>query len=93
MSLLEVRNLEAWYGSTQALFGLNFALEAGGNLRTTLVVEAESSTGQISPGRGGGLVGLAAVLGGPPGEAAALTIESGVLRLGGALLTNERLIR
>jgi len=70
-----------------------FALEAGGNLRTTLVVEAESSTGQISPGRGGGLVGLAAVLGGPPGEAAALTIESGVLRLGGALLTNERLIR
>jgi branched-chain amino acid transport system ATP-binding protein len=30
MSLLEVRNLEAWYGSTQALFGLNFALETGG---------------------------------------------------------------
>jgi branched-chain amino acid transport system ATP-binding protein len=25
-----VRNLEAWYGSTQALFGLNFALETGG---------------------------------------------------------------
>jgi len=30
MPLLEVVQLEAWYGSTQVLFGLTFALETGG---------------------------------------------------------------
>lgn len=30
MKLLEVNNLNAWYGSTQALFGVNFALDKGG---------------------------------------------------------------
>lgn len=30
MKLLEVKNLNAWYGNTQALFGINFELEKGG---------------------------------------------------------------
>jgi len=30
MKLLEVQDLQAWYGTTQALFGLNFSLEKGG---------------------------------------------------------------
>ena len=30
MKLLEVHDLQAWYGTTQALFGLNFSLEKGG---------------------------------------------------------------
>jgi branched-chain amino acid transport system ATP-binding protein len=30
MKLLEVKNLNAWYGSTQALFGISFELEKGG---------------------------------------------------------------
>ena len=30
MKLLEVSALQAWYGTTQALFGLNFSLERGG---------------------------------------------------------------
>ena len=30
MKLLEVNALQAWYGTTQALFGLNFSLERGG---------------------------------------------------------------
>ena len=28
--LLEVENLNAWYGSTQALFGVSFTLDEGG---------------------------------------------------------------
>ena len=30
MKLLEVQDLQAWYGTTQALFGLNFSLKKGG---------------------------------------------------------------
>ena len=30
MKLLEVKDLNAWYGNTQALFGINFELEKGG---------------------------------------------------------------